>query len=222
MVTLICISAYIKLLQLAPEFWPLYLLDTLLRLYAGYTIYSLLVYYNDNVRKFNASASNQELEVLDPDIEAKVVVPVKHLRPVQGVLKIFDGFCGFMSLRTCAFIFITLNLLSSIGLLVYFLCFEKFNEIQLVIYIVCFALNTVMIITLIAAIKMVNFCVLIFELFNNFLFSIFFLAKIDAFHSSSGFFSRRNFCLYLLANFIDARYRTRARNSRLEVPIHHT
>jgi hypothetical protein len=162
-VTVICASAYIKLLQLAPGFWPLYLIDILLRFYALFTIYSLLVYYNENLAKFNASTSSEEIDG-EVDIE-KVVIPVKPIRPVQGVLKIFDNFIGFVSLKACAFLFVVLNFLSSIGLLVYFLCFEKFNELQLVMYLVCFVVNAVMVVLFVAAIKMVSGMVLLWGSF---------------------------------------------------------
>ncbi|KAG5668647.1 hypothetical protein PVAND_016582 [Polypedilum vanderplanki] len=171
-VTIICLSGYIKMMELAPDFWPLYLVDLILRFYAMFTIYSLLVYYNENVRKSIASLSNQELEA-DPDVEK--VLPVKHIRPVQGVLKIFDYFLGYMSLKASAFIFVFLNFSGSIGLMIYFLFFEKFNEVQLVIYIVSFVANTIMAISLIGAIKMRKSLMfipgLILSLFEIFIFT---------------------------------------------------
>lgn len=74
----------------------------------------------------------------------------------EGVLKIFDNFCGFFPLEMSGYIYCGFNFVFSVGAIVLLLIFGNLSDEKVVIYAIIFAANAVMLLALIAGIKMVS------------------------------------------------------------------
>lgn len=151
-------STNVRLFELYPSYFPLYLLDTMLRLYADFSVFSLLIYYREKQRIANIPVISDQISELSHDSEKEVLPPPpinRYLIP-QGVFRVFDSFCGFFMLKTSAYLYVILNFIASIGIMIYLIVFLPCDEGDIVIYAVSFVLNAVMTATLVVALKTVR------------------------------------------------------------------
>ncbi|KAL7012012.1 hypothetical protein ACKWTF_014569 [Chironomus riparius] len=154
------ISGNIKFYEFYPNWLPFFIVDTLIRLYSDFCMFSLLVKYKNNC----SNEKQQQSTVIDKSASTLTATKSSSTSSsatrsssstaAEGVMKIFDNFCGFFPLEMSGYIYCGFNFVFSVVVIVLLLIFGELSEEKVVIYAIIFTINAVMLLALIAGIKM--------------------------------------------------------------------
>jgi hypothetical protein len=153
-VSCLLISSYVKFIEIFPTWWPLFAIDTPLRVYFTFCTYALYLKFKSNQIKTEVKESSEKSSQKSLTVEK---APRKVVE--CGVLSIFDSFLGIASLEVSAYLYVAANIGCSIFALVYLLFIdpdEALNEEDILIYIIAFMINIAMLLNLLVAMKMVS------------------------------------------------------------------
>ncbi|XP_070508918.1 uncharacterized protein [Chironomus tepperi] len=155
----IVISGNIKFYEFYPNWLPYFIVDTLIRFYADFCMFSLLVKYKNNTKKQQQKQQKSSVKSLAKSATSINASKSPSTRSssstaAEGVMKIFDNFCGFFPLEMSGYIYCGFNFVFSIIAIVLLFIFMDLSEEKVVIFAIIFTVNAVILLALIVGIKM--------------------------------------------------------------------